>query len=55
MQDGSHLSTTGLHINNHRHLKGTFEHLHETDKFWLQYNVAARKETPVKLYYIYKN
>lgn len=46
MQDGSHVNITGLYINNHRRLKETSEHFHETvsDKFLLQYNVAARKD-----------
>lgn len=51
-QDGSHQNTTGLYINNHRHLKDMFKHFHEkvSGKFLLQYNVAARKgiKTPVK-------
>lgn len=60
MEDGSHLNATGLYINNHRHLKETFEHFHESvsDKFLLQYNMAATKDirTPVKHQYcIYKN
>lgn len=50
MQDQSHLSITGLYINNHRHLKQTLDDETVSDKFLLQYNVSARKDikTPEK-------